>query len=75
MWTWIKVAGRALINLGVVVLGIVAAKELVDAGSEYFKDKDLYDLRDELVRTYGDRRRRNGNGPGMSSDPQRAGCL
>ena len=34
MWTWIKVAGRALINLGVVVLGIVAAKELVDAGSD-----------------------------------------
>jgi hypothetical protein len=42
--------------------------------NEYFKDKDLYDLRDELVRTYGDRRRRNG-GPGMSSDPQRPGCL
>ena len=34
MWTWTKVAGRALINLGVVVLGIVAAKELVDAGSD-----------------------------------------
>jgi hypothetical protein len=43
--------------------------------NEYFKDKDLYDLRDELVRTYGDRRRRNGNGPGMSSDPPRPGCL
>lgn len=34
MWTWTKVVGRALINLGVVVLGIVAAKELIDAGSE-----------------------------------------
>jgi hypothetical protein len=34
MWTWTKVAGRALINLGVVILGIVAAKELVDAGSD-----------------------------------------
>ena len=34
MWTWTKVAGRALINLGIVILGIVAAKELVDAGSD-----------------------------------------
>jgi len=34
MWNWTKVAGRALINLGVVILGIVAAKELVDAGSD-----------------------------------------
>ena len=34
MWTWTKVVGRALINLGVVILGIVAAKELVDAGSD-----------------------------------------
>jgi hypothetical protein len=34
MWTWTKVAGRALINLGIVVLAIVAAKELVDAGSD-----------------------------------------
>jgi len=34
MWTWAKVAGRALINWGVVVLGIVAAKELLDAGSD-----------------------------------------
>ena len=34
MWTWTKVVGRALINLSVVVLGIVAAKELVDAGSD-----------------------------------------
>jgi hypothetical protein len=33
MWTWTKIAGRALINLGVVVLGIAAAMELVDAGS------------------------------------------
>lgn len=33
MWTWTKIAGRALINLGVVVLGIVAAKELVDTGN------------------------------------------
>lgn len=41
--------------------------------NEYFRDKDLYDLRDELVRTYGDRRRRNGNVPGMSSE--RPGCL
>ena len=34
MWNWTKVAGRTLINLGVVVLGIVAAKELVDTGSD-----------------------------------------
>ena len=34
MWTWTKVAGRALINLGVVVLAIVAAKELIDTGSD-----------------------------------------
>ena len=34
MWTWTKVVGRALINLGVVVLGIVAAKELIDTGSD-----------------------------------------
>ena len=33
MWTWTKVAGRALINLGVVVLAIAAAKELIDTGS------------------------------------------
>jgi hypothetical protein len=33
-WTWTKAAGRALINLGVVILGIVAAKEIVDAGSD-----------------------------------------
>ena len=32
--------------------------------NDYFRDKDLYDLRDELVRTYGDRRRRN---PGPDS--------
>lgn len=43
--------------------------------NDYFKDKDLYDLRDELVRTYGDRRRRNDNGPGMNTDPQRPGCM
>jgi len=34
MWTWTKVVGRALINLGVVILGIAAAKELVDTGSD-----------------------------------------
>jgi hypothetical protein len=34
MWTWTKVAGRALINLGIVVLGIAAAKELIDTGSD-----------------------------------------
>ena len=34
MWTWTKVAGRALINLGIVVLAIVSAKELVDTGSD-----------------------------------------
>ena len=34
MWTWIKVAGRALINLGVVVLAIAAAKELIDTGND-----------------------------------------
>jgi hypothetical protein len=34
MWTWTKVAGRALINLGIVVLAIVAAKDLVDTGSD-----------------------------------------
>lgn len=33
MWIWTKIVGRALINLGVVVLGIAAAKELVDTGS------------------------------------------
>ena len=33
MWTWTKIVGRALINLGVVVLGIVAAKELQIAGA------------------------------------------
>jgi len=40
--------------------------------NDYFRNKDLYDLRDELVRTYGDRRRHT-NGPGP--DPQRPGCL
>ncbi len=34
MWTWTKIVGRALINLGVVVLGIVAATELIDTGSD-----------------------------------------
>jgi hypothetical protein len=34
MWTWTKVAGRALINIGLVVLAIVAAKELVDTGCD-----------------------------------------
>ena len=32
MWGWTKVAGRCLINLGLIVLAIVAAKELVDTG-------------------------------------------
>ncbi len=34
MWTWTKIVGRALINLGVVILGIAAAKELVDTGTD-----------------------------------------
>jgi len=34
MWTWTKIAGRTLINLGVVILGIAAAKELVDTGTD-----------------------------------------
>jgi hypothetical protein len=41
--------------------------------NDYFRDKDLYDLRDELVRTYGDRRRR-ANGT-TAADPSRPGCL
>ncbi|MEO6026748.1 MAG: hypothetical protein ABIR79_07785 [Candidatus Binatia bacterium] len=32
MWTWTKIAGRALTNLGMIVLGIAAAKELLDTG-------------------------------------------
>jgi hypothetical protein len=40
--------------------------------NDHFRDMDLYDLRDELVRTYGDRRRRNDTGP---ADPSRPGCL
>ena len=38
-----------------------------------FRDKDLYDLKDELVRTYGDRRQRSTNG--TTADPSRSGCL
>ena len=34
MWNWTEVAGRTLINLGAVVLGIVAAKELIETGSD-----------------------------------------
>ena len=34
MWNWTEVTGRALINLGVVILGIVAAKELIETGSD-----------------------------------------
>ena len=34
MWNWTEVAGRTLINLGAVILGIVAAKELIDTGSD-----------------------------------------
>ena len=34
MWTWTRVVGRALINLGVVVLAVVAAKELVDTAGD-----------------------------------------
>jgi len=34
MWAWTRVVGRALINLGVVVLAIVAAKELADTASD-----------------------------------------
>jgi len=41
--------------------------------NDHFRDMDLYDLRDELVRTYGDRRRRNGTG--TTADPSRPGCL
>ena len=52
-----------------------AAAKVRTLHNDHFASMDLYDLRDELVRTYGDRRRRNGNGPGMSSDPPRPGCL
>jgi hypothetical protein len=38
-----------------------------------FRDKDLYDLRDELIRNYGDRRHR-ANGT-TAADPSRPGCL
>ena len=41
--------------------------------NDYFRDKDLYDLRDELVQTYGDRRRRNGNG--AYTNPDRPNCM
>jgi hypothetical protein len=34
MRNWTEVAGRTLTNLGAVVLGIVAAKELSDTGSD-----------------------------------------
>ena len=34
MWNWTEVTGRTLINLGVVILGIVAAKELIDTGGD-----------------------------------------
>ncbi len=34
MWIWTKVVGRALINVGMIVLGIVAAKELVGAAGD-----------------------------------------
>ena len=33
MWTWTKIAGRTLINLGVIVLGLAAAKEVLDTGA------------------------------------------
>jgi hypothetical protein len=42
-------------------------------GNEHFKAMDLYDLHDELVRTYGDRRQRSTNG--TTADPSRSGCL
>ena len=34
MWNWTRFAGKALINVGVLVLGLVAAKELFEAGCE-----------------------------------------
>ena len=34
MWNWTEVTGRTLINLGAVILGIVAAKELIETGSD-----------------------------------------
>ena len=34
MWNWTEVAARTLINLGAVILGIVAAKELIDTGGD-----------------------------------------
>ena len=34
MWNWTEVAGRTLINLGAVILGIVAAKELIETGND-----------------------------------------
>jgi hypothetical protein len=43
--------------------------------NDHFRTMDLYDLRDELVRTYGDRRRRNTNGTGTYTDPNHPGCM
>ena len=34
MWSWTKFTGKVLINLGVLVLGVVAGKELFEAGCE-----------------------------------------
>ncbi len=31
---WTRIIGRVLINVGVVILGIVAAKELVDSATD-----------------------------------------
>jgi hypothetical protein len=42
-------------------------------GNEHFKQFDVWELKDELVRQYGDRRRRNTNG--TTADPSRPGCL
>lgn len=35
---WIKFGARVLINLGYVLLGVIAAKELVDAGNELYRE-------------------------------------
>ena len=34
MWNWTEVAGRTLIGLGAVILGIVAARELIETGND-----------------------------------------
>ena len=34
MWIWTRIAGRVLINLGLVVLALVAVKELVDTAGD-----------------------------------------